>query len=97
MPSRKAIRVGMERMPAAARRRSASVSTLAKTMSGWAVDAFSKMGANMPHGPHQAAQKSTSTIPSPVTALSNVSVVSLCIAMRAWPAAPLSPNSTPHG
>ncbi len=88
MPSRKAIRVGMERMPAAAARRcSASVSTLAKT----------KMGASMRHGPHQAAQKSTSTIPSPVTALSNVSVVSLCIAMRAWPAVPLGPNSTPTG
>ena len=73
MPSRKAIRVGMERIPAAAARfRSASVSTLPNTMSGWVVAAFSKMGANIRHGPHQEAQKSTRTIPSPVTARSNV-------------------------
>lgn len=39
-----------------------SVSTLPKTMSGLASDAFSKMGAKLRHGPHHVAQKSTNTM-----------------------------------
>ena len=33
-------------------------------MSGWRLDAASKIGAKARHGPHQAAQKSTKTMPS---------------------------------
>ena len=56
--------VGMDRIPAvAASSWSASVLTLACTTSGCAAaDRSSKTGANARHGPHQDAQKSTSTI-----------------------------------
>src|ERR1035437_160125 len=63
MPSRKAISVGMDVIRAvAASDCSASVSTLPKMMSGWLTLALSKTGAKARHGPHQAAQKSTSTM-----------------------------------
>lgn len=65
IPSLKAMRVGIDEMPAEAERAcSASVSTLAKVISGYFSEAFSKIGPNIRHGPHQAAQKSTRTIPS---------------------------------
>jgi len=63
MPSRKAMRVGIEVIFAAADSAcSASVSTLPNTMSGWVALACSKIGLKVRHGPHQDAQKSTSTI-----------------------------------
>src|SRR5450830_651203 len=63
IPWRKIIRVGMDVMPDCdASACSASVSTLPNTMSWLASDAFSKTGANIRHGPHQAAQKSTNTM-----------------------------------
>jgi hypothetical protein len=51
-------------------------------MSGWASDAFSKIGPNILHGPHHSAQKSTNVIPSPITASSKVSSVRLIVAIR---------------
>src|SRR2546429_1663444 len=81
MPSRKAKSVGMDLMPAAAEIScSASVSTLANTMSGCASDACSNTGANLLHGPHQPAQKSTSTISCPLTVSQKVSPVSSFVA-----------------
>jgi hypothetical protein len=46
-------------------------------------DAFSKIGPNIRHGPHQAAQKSTSTRPSPLTVELKFSVVSSTVAIVA--------------
>src|SRR6266567_2858281 len=46
---------------------SASVSTLPNTASECFSDARSKTGANMRHGPHQEAQKSTRTMSAPPT------------------------------
>src|SRR6266576_5963372 len=81
MPSRKAKSVGMDLIPAAAEIScSASVSTLGNTMSGCASDACSNTGANLLHGPHQPAQKSTSTISCPLTVSQKVSPVSSCVA-----------------
>src|SRR2546421_6460913 len=81
MPSGKAKSVGMDLMPAAAEIScSASVSTLANTMSACVSDACSNTGANLRQGPHQPAQKSTSTISCPLTVSQNVSPVSSCVA-----------------
>ena len=72
----------MELMPKAAASSSwASVSTLPNTMSGWASEAFSKMGPNMRQGPHQEAQKSTSTVPLPAMVASKLSRVSSMVGM----------------
>src|SRR5664279_4600723 len=49
----------------------------------FAVEAFSKTGANRWQGPHQSAQKSTSTIPSPSTVGPNVAAVSSVVAISA--------------
>jgi len=74
--------VGIEEMPAApARARSASVSTLRNVTSWCFSEAFSKTGANMRHGPHQAAQKSTSTMSFSSTRFWKVSPVALMVAM----------------
>src|ERR1700687_56410 len=76
LPFLKAIRVGMDRMSAAAASPcSASVSTLACTMSGCLSDEAAKVGANARHGPHHDAQKSTSTISLSVMASLNCSAV----------------------
>src|SRR6185312_13234103 len=54
---------------------SASVSTLACTMSGCFSDDAWKVGPNWRHGPHQDAQKSTSTMSLPATVSLNFSAV----------------------
>src|SRR5690625_1502753 len=70
------MRVGMEVIWACwAITCSASVSTLAKVISGLSSAAFSNTGANILQGPHQSAQKSTKTMPSLVTVSSKVSNV----------------------
>jgi 2-polyprenyl-6-methoxyphenol hydroxylase-like FAD-dependent oxidoreductase len=77
-PSRMIISVGMDEMPnLAASSGSAPVSTLPNTAPACRSDAFSKTGPNIRHGPHHAAQKSTSTRPSPLTVASKFSAVSL--------------------
>src|SRR6516165_4328939 len=82
MPSRTIISVGMEEMlNAAATSGCASVSTLPNTASGYFSDAFSKTGPNIRHGPHQAAQKSTRTRPSPLTVELKFSAVSSTVAI----------------
>ena len=60
---------------------SASVSTLPNVMSGLASDAASKTGPNCLHGPHHSAQKSTRTMPSPVTVSSKDWAVSSRVLM----------------
>ena len=60
---------------------SASVSTLPNTMSGLSSAAFSKIGANWRQGPHQAAQESTRTMPSPLTVCSKSARVSSRVLM----------------
>src|SRR3954451_17726192 len=83
IPWRKAMSVGIDRMFAAADRPcSASVSTLAKTTSGCASLAASKTGAKRLHGPHQSAQKSTSTMSLAVTVSSKVPAVSAVLLME---------------
>ncbi len=80
MPSRKAISVGIERMPSWADSAcSASVSTLAKVMSVCCSEAASKTGAKERHGPHHSAQKSTSRMPSDEIACSKRSAVSVTV------------------
>src|SRR5579864_1555519 len=82
MPSRMIISVGMDEIPnVAASSGSASVSTLPNTASAYRSDAFSKTGANIRHGPHQAAQKSTRTRPPPLTVESKLSAVSSTVAI----------------
>src|SRR5690606_5776594 len=82
IPSRKAMRVGIEVIAArAASSRSASVSTLPKVMSGCLAAAASNTGANMRHGAHHAAQKSTRTIPGADTVLSKFSSVRVLVLM----------------
>ena len=54
-------RTGLPHQVSNSRNRSASVSTLANTMSGCFSDAASKVGAKARQGPHQAAQKSIAT------------------------------------
>ena len=82
MPSRNAISVGIEVMLAApASCCSASVSTFPKTTSGCVVLAASYVGANWRHGPHQDAQKSTSTMSLSRTVFSNASVVMSMVLM----------------
>ena len=54
-------------------------------MSGYFSDARSNTGANVRHGPHQDAQKSTSTIPSLVAISPKFSAVSATVAMCASP------------
>ena len=67
MPSRKAISVGIDMIPAApASAVSTSVSTLAKTMSSCWAAAASKIGPNRRHGPHHDAHQSISTMSLPV-------------------------------
>ena len=81
-PSRMIISVGMDEMSnAAASSGCASVSTLPNTASGCRSDAFSKIGPNIRHGPHQAAQKSTRTRPSPLTVELKFSAVSSTVAI----------------
>src|ERR1019366_8017614 len=61
---------------------SASVSTLPNTASACFSDARSKTGANMRHGPHQDAQKSTRTMSEPPTTDSKFWPVSSTVAME---------------
>src|SRR6516162_9064560 len=83
MPSRITIRVGIEEIPSApASSGWASVSTLPNTASAWVPDARSNTGPNMRHGPHHAAQKSTSTSPSPLVTASKFADVSSTVAME---------------
>ena len=80
MPSRKAISVGIERIPAAPDRPGwSSVSTLPNVMSGCCPLAAWNTGANIRHGPHQDAHQSISVIPGLVTVSSNVSSVSATV------------------
>ena len=60
---------------------SASVSTLANVMSACASEAASNTGPKVRHGPHHAAQKSTSTMPSSSMSSSKVLVVAVTVAM----------------
>src|SRR5580700_12170412 len=88
------IRVGMDEMPkACARSVWASVSTLANTASGYRSEARSKIGPNILHGPHQAAQKSTRTMSALPTTDSNVSPVSSTVAMESL----LKSHQVSHG
>src|SRR5579875_2901860 len=73
---------------------SSSVSTLAKTRSGWATDAASKMGANIRHGPHQLAQKSTSTVSFDLTVSSKLPLFSATVTASSCPGAAVR---APHG
>src|SRR6185312_7179327 len=76
LPFLKAISVGMERISAAAASCCwASVSTLAYTTSGCCSEEAANVGANALHGPHQDAQKSTSTISLSVMVSLNSSAV----------------------
>src|SRR3984885_10610672 len=79
LPFLNAISVGIDRIwAAAASSCSASVSTLACTTSGCLSADAENVGANWRHGPHQDAQKSTSTMSLPL-------IVSLnCAAVRSW-------------
>src|ERR1035438_7122826 len=61
---------------------SASVSTLPNTASECFSDARSKTGANMRHGPHQDAQKSTRTMSAPPTTDSKFWPVSSTVALE---------------
>src|SRR5690606_29239229 len=82
-PSLNAIRVGIEVICAAAASPcSASVSTLANTMSACCSDACSKIGANIRHGPHQDAQKSTRTMSLSLMVRSKFSAPRSMVAMR---------------
>ena len=82
IPSRKAISVGIAWIPAiAASCCSASVSTFANVISSCSPEAFSYTGANCLHGPHQSAQKSTSTIGFSVMVCSKDSVVTSTVGM----------------
>ncbi|CPU64838.1 Uncharacterised protein [Mycobacteroides abscessus] len=88
MPSRNAMSVGIDVMlAAAARPRSASVSILPCTTSGFSSEDASKTGANILHGPHQSAQKSTRTMSFSLIVCSNVDSVSVCVAMDVPPGA----------
>ena len=61
--SRKIISVGIERIPKwPASAPSSSVLTLTKATSGLSAATDSKIGAKALHGPHQGAQKSTTTM-----------------------------------
>jgi hypothetical protein len=80
-PSRKAISVGIDMMPAArANATSASVSILPNTMSPCCSAAASKTGANMRHGPHHDAHQSTNTISLSLIVDSKVSSDRLMVA-----------------
>ncbi|VWX48318.1 conserved hypothetical protein [Micrococcus sp. 116] len=80
-PPRKAMSVGMEVMPAiAASCCWSSVSTLANTTSSCFSEAASNTGANWRHGPHQPAQKSTSTVSFSATVEPNSSRVRSLVA-----------------
>ena len=95
MPSRKAIRVGMEPIRAAADSSGwSSVSILPNVMSVCCSLAAWKTGANIRHGPHQEAHQSTSVIPGFVTVSSNVSLVSAMVLML-FPASGKSRSYTP--
>ena len=80
MPSRKAIRVGIEVIRAApASAGWSSVSILPNVISGCLSLAAWKTGANIRHGPHQDAHQSISVIPGRKTTSSNVSEVSATV------------------
>src|ERR1019366_8511861 len=82
MPSRKAMRVGMDMMLRdLARAGSASVSTLPNTTSGCSSAAAPNTGAKARQGPHQAAQKSTRTMPSWFTVSAKVFALSAIVDM----------------
>src|SRR5690625_7215034 len=79
-PSLNAINVGIDEMLAsAAKARSACVSTVPKTMSGCLAAAARYTGANMRHGPHHSAQKSTNTMLLSVTASAKVFACSVTV------------------
>src|ERR1039458_9891772 len=83
MLSRITISVGMDEMLNCwASSVSASVSTLPNTASVYFSDARSKTGANMRHGPHQEAQKSTRTMSEPPATDSKFWPVSSTVAME---------------
>ena len=80
MPSRNAIRVGIEVIWAAAESPPwSSVSILPNVMSGCFSLAAWKTGANIRHGPHQVAHQSMSVIPGLVTVSSNLSLVTATV------------------
>nr|BFE77813.1 hypothetical protein GCM10020093_004140 [Planobispora longispora] len=90
MPSRIAMTVGIEVISNPwARACSTSVSIFPNVMSSCFSDAFSKIGPNVRHGPHQAAQKSSRTIPLSAISLKFASVTSMVAT-----AAPLSSPSS---
>src|SRR5262249_50746886 len=80
--SRMIIRVGIELIPNdAASACCASVSTLPNTASGCCSETRSKIGANIRHGPHHDAQKSTRARSAPPITLSKFSAVSSTVAI----------------
>ena len=82
MPSRITISVGIEEIPnASASADWVSVSTLPNTASAWRSEARSNTGPNIRHGPHHAAQKSTSTSPPPPVTASKFAWVSSTVAI----------------
>src|SRR5215472_3414073 len=96
--SRMIMRVGMDVMPKeAASACSASVSTLAKTASGCCSETRSKIGANIRHGPHQDAQKSTRARSAPAITVSKFSAVSSTVAMVQLPPRCRPAPSIPYG
>ena len=62
-----------------------SVLTFANTTPSCFSEAFSYVGANWRQGPHQGAQKSTTTMSLPVTTDSKFSLVSSTVAMGRSP------------
>src|SRR5487761_1062401 len=93
--------VGIDMIPnRAASSCSASVSTLANTTPSWVSEAASKMGANIRHGPHQLAQKSTNTTSFDVTVsskllLSSATVATVVLLMQDLPS--MFTHYTPWG
>src|SRR5215470_10468900 len=80
--SRMIMRVGIDVIPKeAASSCCASVSTLLNTASGCCSETRSKIGANIRHGPHQDAQKSTRARSAPAITVSKFSAVSSTVAM----------------
>ena len=87
-PSRKAMIVEIECMFAmAASCCSASVSTLACTISRCACDDLSKTWVKARHGQHHDARKSTSTMPLPTMVDPKSAIVRLFVAMFSAPVA----------
>src|SRR5690554_1954152 len=97
-PSRMAMIVGIDLIPyRIASSCSVSVSTLPNTMSVCFCEERSNTGANWRQGPHQAAQKSTSTMPSREATSSKLAAVSSTVAMasssRWWGNRYATPNA----